>query len=50
MERKRHTKKELLTDGIVLAIYTIALIVVSCFHEIWFDETQAWQIARCASL
>lgn len=49
MERKRHTKKELLTDGIVLAIYTIALIVVSCFHEIWFDETQAWQIARSAS-
>lgn len=34
----------------IYVIYVIALIVISCFHEPWFDEAEAWQIARCASL
>ena len=34
---------------IVFAVFSILLIVVSTFHEPWFDEAQAWQIARCAS-
>ena len=33
-----------------LILYTIGIIVIGLFHEVWFDEAQAWQIARCASL
>ena len=38
------------TECIVLLIYLVGLIVISAFHESWFDEAQAWEIARCASL
>ncbi len=38
------------TDLIVFVIFSIMLCVVNYFHEPWFDEAQAWQIARCASL
>lgn len=34
----------------VLILFAISYIVVTIFHEPWFDESQAWQIARCASL
>ncbi len=34
---------------IVLAVYTVGLIVISSFHELTFDETQAWLIAKSAS-
>lgn len=44
-KNKRFLKAEL----IVFAVYIAGLIFVSCFHELWFDETQAWQIARSAS-
>lgn len=33
-----------------LILFAIAYIVISAFHEPWFDEGQAWQIAKCASL
>ncbi len=39
-----------LTESIVFALFMISLIIVNLFHEPWFDEAQAWQIARCASL
>lgn len=39
-----------LTESIVFAFFMISLIIVNLFHEPWFDEAQAWQIARCASL
>lgn len=42
-------KKDKLTDLFVLCLYAAGIIFVSCFHELWFDETQAWLIARCAS-
>lgn len=32
-----------------LLLYAGGLIFVCCFHELWFDEAQAWQIARVAS-
>lgn len=35
---------------ISLIIYIIGLIIIGIFHEVWFDEAQAWQIARCASI
>lgn len=49
MENRERKKSELAANAIVLTLYTVCLTVVSCFHEIWFDETQAWQIARCAT-
>lgn len=47
--KERKTKKELFTGAAVLFIYTAALSFVVCFHELWFDETQAWLIAKSAS-
>lgn len=34
---------------ISFAAYIILLSIVAAFHEPWFDEAQAWQIAKCAS-
>lgn len=33
----------------VLIVYALLLIIVSIMHEPWYDEAQAWQIAREAS-
>lgn len=33
----------------VLAVYVILVATVMCFHEPWFDEAQAWLIARDCS-
>lgn len=32
-----------------LILYIIGTVVIACFHELWFDEAQAWDIARTAS-
>ncbi len=37
-------------ECIAFTAYVIGLIVIVLFHEEWFDEAQAWEIARCASL
>lgn len=34
---------------IAFAAYIILLSAIAAFHEPWFDEAQAWQIAKCAS-
>lgn len=34
---------------IALAAYVIVVATVMCFHEPWFDEAQAWLIARDCS-
>lgn len=34
----------------VLVIYTIAHLCMAIFHEPFFDEAEAWQIAKCVSL
>ena len=43
---KKHGKAEIIT----FLVYCTGLWVIEYFHEPWFDEVQAWQIARCASL
>ncbi|MBR5320775.1 MAG: hypothetical protein IKU41_02925 [Clostridia bacterium] len=30
--------------------YAVSHLVMAIFHEPWFDESVAWQIARCASI
>lgn len=53
---KETTKKQLFShkhgkaEIIVFFLYIFGIIFISSFHEPWFDEAQAWQIARCASL
>ena len=31
---------------ICFVLYIIGTIVISCFHEPWFDEFQAWGISK----
>lgn len=38
------------TEWIVLAVWVVLVCIIRHFHEPWFDETQAWQIARFASV
>lgn len=47
MENK---KKHFQWEWLVFGIFLLAYIVVTVFHEPWFDEAEAWQIAKCASL
>lgn len=35
---------------ICFLFFVVLISVISFFHEPWYDEAQAWQIARCASL
>lgn len=35
---------------IVLVLYCIMHLVMMIFHEPWYDEAEAWQIARCNSI
>ncbi len=37
-------------EWIVFAIWVVLVCIIRHFHEPWFDETQAWQIARFASI
>ena len=37
-------------DVITLIIYLLGVCTISFFHEPWFDEAQAWAIARSGSL
>ena len=36
-------------ENIAIILYPILFLFVAVFHEPWFDEAQAWQIAKCAS-
>lgn len=37
-------------EWLIFAVYAVVLILVACFHEPWYDEAEAWQMARGASL
>ena len=43
-------KKDLITSCIVTIIFTVVVIIGLYFHETWYDEAQAYLIARDASL
>lgn len=38
------------SEWIVLILFSVCYIFVTIFHEPWFDEAQAWQIAKCSSV
>lgn len=41
-------KSNLIGWGIII-LYAALYIVTTIFHEPWFDEAQAWEIAKCGS-
>jgi hypothetical protein len=43
-------KKSTVTEWAVFAAFAASLAVITAFHEPWFDEAQAWLIARGATI
>lgn len=37
-------------EAAAMALFCAVYAVLAVFHEPWFDEAQAWQIAKCASI
>ena len=37
-------------EWLIFMAYAVLLIVISYFHEPWYDEAEAWQMARGASI
>lgn len=37
-------------EYIVLVLFVVLYCTITAFHEPWFDEAQAWEIGKCASL
>lgn len=37
-------------EWLALVLFLVSFSVVSFYHEPWFDEAQAWQIVKCASI
>lgn len=50
LNRKFETIPGKYIDAAVLILYAILHLLMSIVHEPWFDESEAWQIARSASL
>ncbi len=42
--------KRRIAEIFFLLLYVVICVILSAFHEPWFDEAQAWMIARSASL
>lgn len=42
--------KNYIPEILALILYMVCMIIIMYFHEPWFDEAQAWLIARDASL
>lgn len=43
-------KKWKTVSRIVFVLYCIMHLVMTAFHEPWYDEAEAWQIARCNAI
>lgn len=43
-------KKYYVLETLIVLVFILTYCIVTSFHEPWFDEAQAWQIAKCASL
>ena len=37
-------------EGLALGLYALLHLVMAVFHEPWYDEAVAWQVARCVSV
>ena len=47
LNQNQHKKN---VEWILFAVYAFLLILINCFHEPWYDEAEAWQMARGASI
>ena len=36
-------------EWFALCMFVVFYVIISIYHEPWFDEAQSWQIAKCAS-
>ena len=49
-ENMKSNKQSKFIEWLIFAAYAVLLIVIACFHEPWYDEAEAWQMARGASI
>ena len=49
LKSKLFSRKKGRAEIIAFVLFVLGVSLVSSFHEHWFDEAQAWQIARSAS-
>lgn len=45
---KTNEKKGRGLELLIFGIYAITLILISCFHEPWYDEAEAWQMSKAS--
>lgn len=44
------TRKENISETIAIVVFIVLIAIVKTFHEPWFDESQAWLIARDSNI
>lgn len=50
LRTKQILNNEIYKDGIIVMIlYAVLFLLITYFHEPWFDEAQAWEIGRTAT-
>ncbi len=47
--KENHKKENNMVGIIVVVLYAALFLLVTYFHEPWFDEAQAWEIGRTAT-
>ena len=50
LNRKLENIKSRKPEILVLVLYCVLHIIISIFHEPWFDEAVAWQISKVANI
>ncbi len=50
MDMKNMIMKGRKAEYAVFLVFIMLYVIITAFHEPWFDEAQAWQIGKCASL
>lgn len=50
MERLKNQKYGWFPEATVFVLFLVLFGIISAYHEPWYDEAEAWQIARCANL
>lgn len=50
LKRKPGAAQRKYIEAAIVLLYITLHLLMAVVHEPWFDEAQAWQIARCASL
>ena len=43
-------RRDFIISALLLLVYAVLTLIGATHHELWFDESQAWGIARDATL